>query len=91
MREIFVETRHEAGAGGTDFSLDYSILVDEMEIAGGFACESYGVKVARTGGSEEEAIPNITTSVTRIDALMELLIRNFVTPVALRDVVEDWL
>ena len=34
---------------------------------------------------------NLTVSAGRIDQLMELLVRNGVTPVTLRDVVEDWL
>ena len=91
MRELLVETRREAGENGIDCSFDYYILVDEMKVDGGFACESYGVKGVQTGGGEEEAVPNITTSITRIDALMELLTRNFVTPATLKDVIMDWL
>ena len=90
MRELFVETKRQ-DTGNGPHSFDYYLLVDQMEVAEDLACESYGVKIARTGGGEEAAIPNITVSVSRIDALMELLTRNFVTPTALRDVVEDWL
>lgn len=90
MREFLVETRQEE-AGSQTHSFDYYVLVDQMEVAGGMACESYGVKVASPNGSEEASIPNITVSVTRIDALMELLTRNFVTPTTLADVVADWL
>ncbi len=90
MRELLVETRQEE-AEGKQHSFDYYVLVDQMEVSGGMACESYGVKVARTGGGEEASIPHITVSVTRIDALMELLTRNFVTPATLADVVADWL
>lgn len=36
-------------------------------------------------------MPNITVSVERIDQLLELLRRNCVSPVTLRDVVLDWL
>lgn len=89
MRELLVETKSEEDAQGEACTCSYYVLVDEMEVAGGFACESYGVKVALDG--EAVSIPNITTSVTRIDALMELLTRNFVTPSTLRDVIEDWL
>ena len=90
MRELLVETRCEEDARGRPCRCSYYVLVDEMEAAGGFACESYGVKVALEGG-EAAAVPNLTTSVTRIDGLMELLTRNFVTPATLRDVVADWL
>lgn len=91
MRELLVETKSEEDAQGEACECSYYVLVDEMEVAGGFACESYGVKVALAGGGQEVSIPNITTSVTRIDELMELLTRNFVTPATLRDVIEDWL
>ena len=56
-----------------------------MELSGGLSCESYGVKVAGPGG-EEASVPNITVSVERIDQLLELLRRNCVSPVTLRDV-----
>ena len=69
---------------------DYSILVDEVAV-GGFACESYGIQVTSRRTGERSAVPNITVSVPRIDALAELLIRNQVSPIHLRDVVEDWL
>lgn len=69
---------------------DYAILVDELDV-GPFVCESYGARVtSRTTGDQAE-VPNITVSVTRIDQLMELLVRNQVGPVHLGDVVEDWL
>ncbi len=61
-----------------------------MELSGGLSCESYGVKVAGPDG-EEASVPNITVSVERIDQLLELLRRNCVSPVTLRDVVLDWL
>ena len=92
MRELLVETRKEEGADGSEYSFDYFVLVDQMEVSGGFACESYGVKVAPAGQAGGGAqVPNITTSVSRIDALMELLTRNFVTPATLNDVVADWM
>lgn len=68
----------------------YRLLVDVVS-AGAFACESYGVAVRDAATGEEAAIPHITTSLTRIDALLELLARNDVSPLHLRDVVEDWL
>ena len=40
---------------------------------------------------EDETIPGITTSASRIDELMTLLVDNRVGPAGLRDVVEDWL
>ena len=48
---------------------DYSILVDEMPV-GGFACESYGVRITSQVTGEQADIPNLTVSISRIDDLM---------------------
>lgn len=88
MKELMVAARKTAE---DDPECDYYILVDEVEVAGGFACESYGVKIRSRRSGESAQLLNITTSVSRIDELLELLMRNTVTPVTLRDVVEDWL
>lgn len=69
---------------------DYAILVDQVDV-GTFSCESYGVSVTSRATGERADVPNITVSVPRIDALMELLVRNQVGPIHLRDVVDDWL
>ena len=69
---------------------DYSILVDEVNV-GAFFCESYGAAVVSRLTGERSDVPNITISVPRIDALMELLVRNQVGPIHLRDVIDDWL
>ena len=89
MRELLIDPK----TMGIEKALDneYAILVGEMVVPGGFACESYGVRVASKLDSDREEIPDITVSISRIDELMELLVRNEVTPVTLRDVVEDWL
>ncbi len=69
---------------------DYAILVDEVDM-GAFACESYGAQVTNRSTGDRAEVANITVSATRIDQLMELLVRNQVGPVHLEDVVEDWL
>lgn len=69
---------------------DYAILVDELDV-GAFACESYGAQVTSRATGERAEVANITVSASRIDQLMELLVRNGVGPVHLRDVIEDWL
>lgn len=92
MREMFVGTREESAEDGIKHSFDYYILIDQMDTRGGLACESYGIKIAGAGQSGDAAqVSNITTSISRIDELAELLTRNFVTPASLRDVVDDWL
>lgn len=69
---------------------DYSILVDQVDV-GAFSCESYVAAVTYRLTGERTDVPNITVSVPRIDALMDLLVRNQVGPVHLRDVIDDWL
>lgn len=92
MREMFVETKHELGECGSAHDFKYYVLIDQMQVSGGFACESYGVKIVDEAYPDQAvSIPNITTSISRIDELMELLTRNSVTPTTLGDVVADWL
>ncbi|MCI8479066.1 MAG: hypothetical protein HFE97_12170 [Oscillospiraceae bacterium] len=88
MRELYVNTQKETGSEA-QLKFDYYILIDQMEVNGGLFCESYGIKIV--GAEESISIPNLTTSIARIDGLMELLIRNFVTPTTAMDVVNDWL
>lgn len=90
MREMLADSCKEVGEDGTEHCFEYIILVDEMEVSGGLFCESYGVRVVREDGESAE-VRNLTVRVERIDALVELLRRNAVSPVTLRDVVEDWL
>lgn len=90
MRELSVVQKQAQDETGREYLYDYSILVGEMTVSPGVSCESYGVRIRERGGESSE-VPNITVSISRIDELMELLIRNTVTPCTLRDVVEDWL
>ena len=89
MRELFLETVELPDQSGAVRRFDYSILIGEMDV-GPYACESYGVRISEQGG-EQASVPNITCSASRIDELSGLLVRNGVTPAALRDVVLDWL
>lgn len=74
----------------TPFPYDYCILVDQVEL-GSFSCESYGVAVISRRTGERCEVANVTVSIPRIDELMELLVRNQVGPIHLRNVIEDWL
>ena len=89
MRELLVSSG-DAGEDGFRQGCDYYIVIDQMDVGGAFACESYGVRVVGPDG-EEAMVPHITIDISRIDQLVELLRRNDVTPVALWDVVYDWL
>lgn len=79
MRKLLMgETRHQAGR------LRYYLLEEESE-----NCESYGVRIELE--DEEAAVPDISPSRQRVQELTAALIRGGVTPVALRDIVDDWL
>ncbi len=69
---------------------DYYILIGEMNV-GTFCVESYGVRVVDRRTGESAQVPHVTIRIPRIDELMELLIRQQVGPITLRDVVDDWL
>lgn len=60
-------------------------LLEEASESGG----SYGVQVELDG--EEAALPDLSPSRRRVQELAAALARGGVTPVALRDVVDDWL
>lgn len=90
MRELFLETLGVKDAAGVMRNYDYSILIDEMDV-GPYSCESYGVKIAEQGGGQTAVVPHVTCSISRIDELSDLILRNQVTPVTLEDVVADWL
>ena len=50
MRELLVDTCRETGEDGRSHGYRYYILVGEMAVSGGLACESYGVKVVGEDG-----------------------------------------
>lgn len=90
MRELAVAQREVLDEQGIIHIYDYSVLIGEMEILEEFSCESYGVRIQERGGGCSE-VPNITVSASRVDELVELLVKNTVTPCTLRDVIDDWL
>lgn len=67
------------------FQVWYYLLEEEPEGGG----TSYGVGVELEG--ESAAVPGLSPSRRRVEELAERLVRGTVTPVALRDVVDDWL
>lgn len=89
MMELKIASRTCRDQGGASRTFHYALTVDTVEIDA-FCCENYGVRVWEEQG-EDAAVPRITTSATRIDELMTLLVDHRVGPTGLRDVVEDWL
>ena len=81
MREI--QVAHKRGVG-------YYLLVESILFEGTLLGESYGVKLVSDSG-EEEKVLRVTVNAERVQRLLQLLVENEVTPVALQDVVQDWL
>lgn len=80
MRSVFMGSRRLGGE-----TVAYHLLVEEVEGLG----ENYGVRLE--GFGETAAIPGVTAIQERALSLLETLRRCDVTPLELRDVVEDWL
>lgn len=68
----------------------YGLLVDDIEVDG-FRCESYGVMITDCATGQEHRRRHITSSAMDAASLLDLLVRNRVSPVSLDDVLEDWL
>lgn len=83
-----VEVKEEERCIGT---AEYFITLCTCSVA---PVQAYGVAVSfvdRNGNRYEQQVNDICCSQTRVETLLELLARNKVTPVTLRDVVEDFL
>lgn len=79
MRKLFVgEARCRA------LPARYYLLEEELENGG-----SYGVQIELEG--EEASVRDLSPTRQRVLELAEALARGAVTPVGLRDVVDDWL
>lgn len=90
MRELTVAKRQLVDEAGVAHDYEYLILVNELPVSSEIRYESYGVKIVEQEGEGAE-IADITPSSTRIEQLLDLLVRNTVTPCTLGSVVEDWL
>lgn len=60
-----------------------------LEDTSGEGGPSYGVRIEL--GVEAAEVGNLSPSRRRVEDLARALVRGVVTPVALRDVVDDWL
>lgn len=68
----------------------YALLVEDIEVDG-FHCESYGILVRDPDTKEEATVRHITVNGSEALALLSTVARSAVSPVTLRDVVEDYL
>jgi hypothetical protein len=87
--EIKITSQQCANESGNVRRFHYFLTVDQVR-SGPFFCEDYGIRIAEDDGISV-AIPSITTSATRIDELMTLLVDHQVGPAGLEDVLSDWL
>lgn len=87
--EIKIASRRCGDSMGHLRRFHYFLTVDLVE-TDRFCCENYGVRITEDQGGSA-AIPSITTSASRIDELMTLLVDHRVGPTGLADVVADWL
>ncbi len=71
-------------------TMRYYLTVDTYVCGAGCELESYGVLVSGEDG-ETAAVRCITPSAERIEELLAVLLRGRVTPVSLKDVIEDWV
>lgn len=87
MREIPYATRQVKGCNGKPLVLAYSLLVT----GGVDEPEHYGVRIEEQVSGSLTQVLDLTTQAKRIYDLLDKLARNAVTPIGLRDVLEDWL
>jgi len=89
MQELLLDTKQVEGEE-VSLRCRYIVMVGEKKV-GNFFCEAYGVKIVDETTGDSAQFPDLTVSAGRIDELMELLVRNEVTPAGLEDVIADWL
>lgn len=88
MREFSIGKRN-ISVLEREIECEYFVLIEET--GGRLPCESYGIRICKTACGESAVLRDLTLASARVIELANLLRRNGVTPVALRDVVEDWL
>lgn len=87
--ELHIADRSCRDETGLAHRFRYYLTVD-LEETPRFSLENYGVCVEEDGG-DCTAVPALTTSASRIDELMTLLVDHLVGPAGLSDVIADWL
>jgi hypothetical protein len=85
--QIIKETREHLELGAAELALRYRLFSQ----ARGEEYTSYGIEVAVEDTGEVASVEDVTVDETRAMRLLRLLTKGRVTPVALMDVVEDFL
>lgn len=88
MKKIAVNTKNLPMENGTDLSIKYYIVVEEMpEFNESGSFEMYGVCIE--AGKDSACVLGITSSQCTIEKIVDLLSSNAVTPSHLEDVILD--
>lgn len=74
---------------GVTRTFEYYFIIEEIKTSG-FFFENYGVSVEEPQG-DSHIILGISTSLQRIEQLMDILVKHQVSPTTCHDVVFDWL
>lgn len=87
--KIKVASRNWTDDHGTVRQFRYYLLTEPID-TGQLCCENYGVCI-EDDTLHTVCVPSITTSATRIDQLITLLVDHLVGPAGLEDIIADWL
>lgn len=80
-QRIFIEKRQQ-----NKYEMTYYLIIEQLD-----SClVSFGAAISDQAGNEA-CVRGITNSEARIMSFILVLMKAFVTPVTLRDVVDDWL
>ena len=88
MESVF-DTQTCVDEAGHPLTFAYILLQDELPDFPSFRAD-YGIKI-RSSSGEEVAIPHITPDRKRLEQLLNLLCEQNVSPIHLRDIIDDWL
>ena len=92
MRHMVICRKRTRLDAKSDCTLVYYVTVNDLtEPLSGMELESFGVGITIYENGETGIVPNVTFSKTGVLSLADLLAFNLVTPVTVRDIVEDWL
>ena len=92
MNKIEISRVSLRKSGGEAMTLVYSVTVDELvDAVSGEVFSNYGVMVSVPESGETASVRGVTLSGDRIFSLASKLARHRVTPITLRDVLDDWL
>lgn len=95
MRESLFATKTIHTESGEAYNLNYSILINNINMDDDIIVESFGIKINMTDPTginvNSVEIPNISFKLLEIHDLIVLLSSYTVTPVSAYEVIDDYL